>query len=31
MDEILEEFHEDNDPPYFYGFYFMEEKPELID
>ena len=31
MDEILEEFYEDNDPPYFYGFYFMEEEPELID
>ena len=32
MDEILEEFYEDNDPPYSnYGFYSMEEEPELID
>ena len=29
---ILEEFYEDNDPPYSnYGFYSMEEEPELID
>ena len=28
---ILEEFYEDNDPPYSnYGFYSMEGKPELI-
>ena len=32
MDEILEEFYDDNDPLYSnYGFYSMEEEPELID
>ena len=32
MDEILEEFYDNIDPPYSnYGFYFMEEEPELID
>ena len=32
MDGILEEIYEDNYPPYSnYGFYSMEEEPELID
>ena len=32
MDGVLEEFYEDNDPPYSnYGIYSMEEEPELID
>ena len=32
MYEILEEFYEDDDPPYSnYGFYSMKEEPELID
>ena len=31
MDEILEDFYEDNDSPYSnYGFYSTKEEPELI-